>query len=225
MPPNSETVTDIAERILQEDSAPIIRAGLDGHLPQEALDAAQDLVGAARDVIAVGRQHETDIADIERRRDLLPADGYARLRKDANADAIAKGAEAQRATDQAYERLEDELFKAAMPKFSPEREQLARDEAHLAISVGNSPEAAARDLCMSGNDEAVAALLSPWGDTLLKARGVRDIAKLKRDLRVILKGRIVANPTTPAAQLLRDHLTGLNTARGQVGHSIRKITR
>ncbi len=222
MAPNQPDVETVVGNIINQDGGPIVRAGLDGKVSQATLDAAQDCMGALHEMIETGRQLERDLAELERRRDLIPVDGYHRLVGEAKKDARDKLTTAQAVADRSYQALEESLFEDALPRFAPEREQLARDEAHLAVSHGD-PHEAAVDLAMNGNDEAFAALLSPWGKTLLKARGVRDVDKVLRDVRRVARGRIAARMDTTAAKLLQDHYGGLGAAVGSAGTKARNL--
>lgn len=222
MPPRDPDIDEIIEGYLATSGGAIVKAGLDGDLPQDVLDAAQDLLDACQDQIAAGRQLRRDLDDLNRRRDLIPRDGYQRLVADAKRDARSKVDDADTAAKRALTRLEESLFEAALPKFQPEREQLARDECALALSNGD-PQAAALGLADHGNDEALAALLSPWGRTLLEARGVRNVDRMLADVRTVVRGRIIARADTPAAVVLRDHLSDLATAKGQAGYSVRQL--
>jgi len=178
------------------------------------------VTGAVRDAIGAGRQLEADRADLLRRRDLLPTDGYTRLWNEAHRDAKLKLDEAQGAANRAYSRLETALQDATLPKFDPSREQLARDECALALSNGN-PEAGALEFASRGNDEAVAALLSPWGKTLLRSRGVQNPEPVLRDVRKIAVGRALDRGETPAAKALKEHFPALGAAKGSAGSQVR----
>ncbi|HET6683621.1 MAG TPA: hypothetical protein VFG75_07980, partial [Gaiella sp.] len=156
------------------------------------------MAGAVRDGLAASRQLASDLADLERRRDLLPADGYERLVRDAKRDAEAKSSEAQQAAKRAYEQLEQSLLADAMPKLDPAREQLARDECHLAFTGSAQPETAALNVAAEGSDEVLAVLLTGWGRTLLAARGVRNVDDLLRRVRETAHHRVLARADTPA---------------------------
>lgn len=217
-------INALVEGLIEEGSGPITKAGLAGELPQDVLDACQDCTGALRDLIAAGRQLEADRAELTRRRDLLPADGYERLWREAHADAKAKADQGQRDAERAYKRLEASLQDATLPAIPAGREALARDEAALALSVGN-PEAEPLDLAGFGNAEAVAALLSPWGKTLLRARGVRNPDKLLAEVRKLTVARAIGRGDTAAARALRDSLGALGAAKGSAGSTVRDLTR
>lgn len=222
MAPAEPNVTDLVAGLIDQHGGAIVKAGLTGELPQDVLDAAQDLTGALRDAIAAGSQIESDFADLNRRRDLIPRDGYDRLIRDAQRDAAEKVKTAQSAAERSYKQLQASLEEAALPQFKPEREQLARDEAALALSAGN-PELAATHLALYGNREAVAAMLSPWGKTLLLARGVRDPDRVLKEARKLAVVRAKDEGDSPAAIALRDHLSGLGAAKGSAGSKARDL--
>ena len=50
----------VVEQLLTEHGGAVVRMGREGQIPQDAFDAAQDLVGALTDVVQAGRQLETD---------------------------------------------------------------------------------------------------------------------------------------------------------------------
>lgn len=216
------TVTDVVTDIVDTHGGAIVKAGLNGALPQAALDAAQDLRDALRANMAAGQQLGDDLAELTRRKDLLPVDGHARLVADAKRDAIAKTAEAENATERAYSRLETALEDAALPTFEPAREQLARDEAALALS-GGAPESAALQFALHGNAEAIAALLSPWGATLLRSRGVENVDRTLAEVRRVAVDRAVSNDDNAAARAIRDHLPKLAAAKGAAGTKTRQL--
>jgi hypothetical protein len=220
------TVTQAVENVLANDVGPIIAAGEKGEISQAAFDAAQDYRGAVQDMLVADRGLEADLAELEARRDLIPADGYKRLTAKALADAKAKLSTAQTAADLSYKALEQALTDEALPKFEPAREQLARDEAALALSTGGqNAENAALTFASQGNPEAVAALLSPWGTTLLRARGVRNPERVQREVRRIAAQTATARSDSTAARLLREHYYGAGAAKGAAGSTVRRITR
>jgi hypothetical protein len=220
MPPTEPNLPEIVENILAEDAGPIIQAGVNGEVPQEVLDAVQDFTSAWTDTIAVGRAFQAELDEIAARRDLIPAAGVARLRNEARESALSKTRELDHEGRRAYERLRVELENAALPRFNPAREQLARDEAMLALSAG-SPA----DLALNGTDEAIAALLSPWGKTALRARGVRDVDRVLADVRRTAVARAVDRGETPAARLLKTNHRKLSAVMGSAAHQTKQLAR
>ena len=109
-----------------------------------------------------------------------------------------------------------------LPRLDERREQLARDEAALALSAGDPAQAALR-LAERGADEPLGALLSPWGRTLLAARGVDDIDGTLRDVRAIAVQRAAQRSDSPAAIALREHVGKLGIVKGTGGNVIRKL--
>jgi hypothetical protein len=210
--------------IVDDHLRPIVEAARGGDLPREVGDAAEDLQGALHEQLAIGRQLAADRAELDAKRDLLPPDGAARLWRDASQDAHARTLKAGRAADRAHQALEDALTAAALPTFDPRREGLARDECALAIS-GADPQGEALSLAERGNDEALAALLSPWGRTLLRSRGVDNPEPLLRDVRKVAVARARARGDNPAAQALKDHMSALAAARGSAGSQTRHLLR
>ena len=218
----SDQVTDVVERLVSEHGGAILSAASRGDLPRPVLEAAGDVCGNLSDTLAIGRQLEADLAELEARRDLLPVDGFRRLRADAIADAKKKLAELEPVTDRAVERLEVSLQDAVMPTFQPSREQLSRDECSLALGFGN-PELAAHALARDGSPEALAALLSPWGRTVLRARGVHDVDRVIREVRQIAIAQALKRGDSPAALALSDHLGALKAAKGSAGSLARRL--
>ena len=219
--PDPPTATDMAEQFIHEHGGAIVKAGLKGDLPQDALDAAQDLTGALGDVIGAGKQLENDRAELARRRDLLPVDGYSRLLNEANEEAITKTREAESAANRAYARLETTLEDATLPRFNPAREQLARDEAALALSNGN-PESAALQFARHGNDEAVADALALGEDVAALSRRATNPERLMADARKIAVDRAKQGDTV-AARALREHCPKLGAAKGSAGSTVRRL--
>lgn len=211
------------EALLREHGDAIVSAGIRGELPQYALDAAQDLTGALSDALAAGRQLEQDRHELTQRKDLLPEDGYRRLWGEAHVDAKRKTQEAELVVERAYTRLQVALEDAALPTFAPGREQLARDEAALALSGSGNPETLARQLAMDGNEEALAALVSPWGRTLLASRGVENPKQTMREVRSIAVARALDHGETTAALALRDHFPALGVVKGSAGNATRML--
>ena len=72
--PDPPTSSEIAASLLAEHGGAIVALLRGADLP-EAFDAAQDTVGALSDLLAPGAQLEADLADLERRRDLLRPTG------------------------------------------------------------------------------------------------------------------------------------------------------
>lgn len=224
--PSTATSTDpiapIVERMIRDDGGPIIAAGHAGEISQPALDAVQDLVGAARDALEAGRQLDSDLRDLERRRDLLPPDGFGRLVRDAKRVAAEAADEAQHAMDGALRRLEAALVEDALPRVDPAREGIARDEAMMTLSSGDAATTAMQ-IAQTGSDEALAALLSPWGRAALAARGVHNVDATLRDVHKVARARVVERGDTTAARLLRRHLAGLAAVAGQAGSRVREL--
>lgn len=76
---------------------------------------------------------------------------------------------------------------------------------------------------MNGNEEAVAALLSPWGKTLLSARGVRDPERVQADARKVAVASALKRGDTPAARALGDHFGNLGVVKGTAGDVVRRL--
>jgi hypothetical protein len=224
MPPNTPTVSEVVENVLNEGTGPIIKAGMRGEISRETLDAAQDFKGIYQDALATGRQLEADLADLHGKKDLLPAAGFERLARDARAEADTKVRALDGDGRRAYERMKSGLEADTLPRFDPSREQLARDEAALALSGPGDPSSLARDLALNGTEESVAALLSPWGATLLRARGVERPDAVLKSVRDVAVQRAIGEGRTTAAQLLRG-LGKLGAVMGSAGSETRSLVR
>jgi hypothetical protein len=198
-------------------------------LPQQVRDAHDDYTTAIGDIISTGRQLKTDLDELEAKRDLIPQNGADRLRLEAKNDAGRKYQEADRRAEQSLDRLRDSLLDAALPKLDPKREQLARDELQVALGNAQGPGAAgaAATLATHGSREAVAALFSPFGRTLLASRGVKgpELNRLFDDLRRIAATAAIEHATTPgeilAGRALRK-VNALGAARGAAGSYVRR---
>ena len=226
----------LTNRILSEQASVYERDG--GQLlPQAALDAVGDFKSAISDQIAAGTQLEADARDLRSKRDLLPREGFQRLRRDAVTEAQRTALDADVRAAQALDRLRGALADAAVPRLDPAREALARDELRTALDGAHGDRAAERALAVasSGSPEAAAALLgSSFGETLLKARGLegRDLREAMQGARTAAAAAAVKRGTTPREVLvgkLSEQVDGLAAARGAAGtflsHQIEGATR
>jgi len=141
-------------------------------MPQAVRDSSSDYGQAIRDVLAATQQLNDDLGELEGQRDLLPAEGLRRLRREAVDEAQRGYMDAIRRAERSYEAVKDALTDAALPKVNAERESLAREELAVALSGQGSMVQKISDLAATGSREAVAALLSPYGRTLLKSKGL-----------------------------------------------------
>jgi hypothetical protein len=163
---------ELAENVYSKVSSELALSAPE--LGQAVHDAAGDFRAAFTDQIAVGRKLEGDVAELRKKRDLLPAAGYRRLRGEAISAAAQFSAQADKSAAAAIESLRERLTDAAQPRLDPAREGLARQETTLALGEAKGDHAAGRaiTIAQSGSREAVAALNSPFGETLLQSHGV-----------------------------------------------------
>lgn len=222
--PEPSLVSEAVERVLDAHSRPLLEAGERGSIPREARDAAKDFAGAYREVLEIGRQLARDLAELRQKQDLLPAEALGRLEREAKEAADLRRRAAERDGQRAYARLRLTLEDTLLPALAPRRERLARDEAALALSGGGDPAQAARQLAQHGSAEALAALLSGWGETLLRARGVENPTALRAELRKLAVERALReSPDAPAAELLREHVGRLGAVIGSASSEIRRL--
>jgi hypothetical protein len=160
---DSTDMAQIAQSVLSE-TASELQLGSDA-LPRQARDAFHDFVAAVGDLIQTGRQLQADYAELDAKRDLVPVDGWKRLRDQAIGEAQERSDGADRRARLAFDTLKAELQTAALPKVDEKREGLARQE--FVDGLGDARGSAVRqrvvDLAQNGSREALAALLSPYG--------------------------------------------------------------
>lgn len=191
-------------------------------LPLEVHNAVADAVSPIKDTIDVGRLYESQRADILKDADLRPAAGTQRLLREAKARAEAIATQADRDGERAIEVLRERLTDAAQPTMDWSRESLARQELLIAFegAKGAGAESVARKIAMYGSREAAAALITPFGRTLLAARGVKNLDSIFREVRDLnvaaAPGRAATNRELIAAKALTG-LAGLGAAKGAAG--------
>lgn len=224
---NTPDLATITENILAESAEMGLASDV---LPAEVRAAASDFARAIRDKVSAADQLGLDLNELHAKRDLLPEHGANRLRREALADAEAKVADAERRQAEAMKTLRAGLLDAASPQIDKAREALARQE--LEVAIGNAEGGAARSRAVSiaenGSNEAIAAMLSPFGTTLLQARGVtgRDLEEVLHSAKVIARSKVTERGGT-ARQLVAakastrlDRLASANSAAGSYFHSI-----
>ena len=167
------------------------------------------------------RQLDADVTELHTKRDLLPPEGWQRLRREAVAEARERATAGDRAAERALDALKAALTAAALPQVDVQREQLARDELRLALE-GGAPVGRVADIAGRGSREAVAVLFSGYGRTLLEARGLtgRDLEDALATARTVAANAAIDRATTPreilAGAALRA-LGKLGAAKGAAG--------
>lgn len=161
----------------------------DGEVPPAAVDAYGDAQEAVLAITSAAMQLEEKKADLAKKRDLLPKEGAARLRREANQEAQAVAGEATQAFTKAMGQVEDALLQSALPTLkSDNREALARQELEVALGDAQGADAASRLLgvAKSGSAEAQAVLGTPFARTALIARSVPNVDEKLRSARTVV---------------------------------------
>jgi hypothetical protein len=198
-------------------------------LGQAVNDNARDIRAAIADAVAIPRKLEADIAELNKKRDLLPVAGAKRLRGELIAGAVARGKEVDRTIATTIEATRENLVTGALPRVAQDREALARDELRVAFgnSTGDAAAATAIALAQSGNREIVAALSTSFGRTLLESRGLagRDLAETFATMRKVAAASALKHSTDVgevlAAKALQK-LDALGAARGAAGMALHR---
>lgn len=129
---------------------------------------------AAREAIASGEQLRADRAELASKADLILPAGAARLEREARAEASHNAKTALNGARSQVEILRRAAMLETLPKVDKERELLGRSELDLVLGTGSPEQLLARvhDVAQSGSRDSVAALLSPFGASILKAKGL-----------------------------------------------------
>jgi hypothetical protein len=196
-------------------------------LGQAVADAWSDARQAIGDPLAVARQLGSDVAELDRKRDLLPDAGWRRLRSEAISQARALGDEADRRAGRAIEALQGELVAAAQPTLDPSREVLARGELEVALGglTGNLAASRAIELAHTGSRELVAVLGSSFGMTLLQSHGLegRALTDALASVRQVAAG-VAAEHGASVRETLAgkalEKVGGLGAAKGASGTAL-----
>jgi histone H3/H4 len=194
-------------------------------MPQAVRDSARDFRDAVTDTLATAGQLDADTAELRSKRDLLPAQGFQRLQREAVAEAHERYADADQRAQRALDEIRAALTDAAIPTLDPARETLAREELTMLAGTAEGPKLAERlvMLAFSGNREIVAVLLrTSFGRALLETRGVtgRDYDETVDGLRSVAAATAVQHGTTArelTAGAALERLAKLGAARGAAG--------
>jgi hypothetical protein len=164
---------EVATGIIKEtDAALEISSG--GYSP-EVRDALNDYSAAIGDALAVADQCGADLAELADKSDLVPMDGWNRLRREAIEDAEKLAREADRRAEAAQARLVASLQDDALPVLDPAREVLARQELALILdgASGGGIQTRVMTIATDGSPEVQAVLLrTQFGKTILASRGL-----------------------------------------------------
>jgi hypothetical protein len=208
------------------DLAPFISAGQRGQISKRAFELVQDIEGSAFDSIANARKLQKDLAEIEAgvKTGRLTGEQARLLAMNAREEARRFEAHAYAERIRDYEGLAEDLYAELVPTLEPSRESFAREELQLAFGPSErNPEGRALWLATNANDEVVAALLSPYGKTLLQSRGVKAPERILREVRKTVAMRRASKLDTPAAYLLKNHYGGLSAVIGGAGSATRRL--
>lgn len=187
-------------------------------------DALNDYRAAVNEPLSAGRQLQADAGELAAKKDLVAEAGYRRLKAEMLREAKGRLAGADLRAGQALERLKAAVDQDALPRVNPAREALARQELALGIGEAKGPEAASRALAISerGSREAVAALLSPFGQALLEARELTGRAHTEaiaacRQVAAVKASELGTTPTEILAGSVRASVGKLGAAKGSAG--------
>ena len=222
----ADLVSDVVVKLVASDLVPFVSAGQRREISPEAFQAAQDLEGVSADRLAIGATISKDLAEIDERErtGYLTLDQARILKMHAREEARAREESAYAEAKRAYERLGDAIDAELTPKLDASREQMAREELQLAFPpVEQNPEGKALWLAANANDEVVAALLSPYGRTLLQSRSVKYPDPILREVRKTAAARASSRLDTPAARLRKAHYAGLTAVVGGAGSTTRRL--
>jgi hypothetical protein len=144
------------------------------HLSRPVRDRLGGYENAIDDQIKTGQQLEADYAELNAKKDLVPVEAWDRLREQAIAEAQQRSDAADRRAERELAGLIAEVKSDALPRLDPKREPLARQEleAGLGNKTGQAARSAVMDLAQHGSREALSALFTDYGRTLLAGRGV-----------------------------------------------------
>jgi hypothetical protein len=154
------------------DSA-VLGINTDAH-PAYVKELVTGFHGHVGNALAAGAQLAADRAELRAKADLLPPAGAERLGREAQAEAEAAAKDAMRRARQSAEALRRAAMLEAMPQIDSAREQLSRSELDMLVGTGSPAELLVRvhRIAEAGSRDAVAALLSPYGRSLLQTRGL-----------------------------------------------------
>lgn len=221
-------VSVIAENLLDQATSEL--ALRDRDHPQGVRDAAGDFAAAIGDTIAAGRQLQADLRELRAKADLMPEHGALRLRAEAIEAAKATAADADNRAKRALESLEEALTDAALPRFDPARETLARQE--LGLALGNATPAnmagVLNSVILHGSREAAAAIFTGFGKTLIGSRGLdpRQLDEALKSARKMAAETAADRGETTRELIASKALAGLGklgAVRAAAGSSTRKI--
>lgn len=199
--------------------------------PAEIRAAFDDYSAAVAEILTVGAELEGQLADLDRDRDLYPAQGYQRLRGERVNDAIAASREAERRAEAAAGELRERLADQVVPRVPESREMLARQELQMLLDVpGVDARTAAIRVANGDTRDGLAALMSPFGRALLQSRGVygRDLDETMAAVRSIAIGTAAQHPgrhtgAELTAAAARDRVPGLAFAAGLARRHVLRV--
>ena len=212
----------LARQFLAEGGAPLVRVSKG--LPQQVVDAHDDLSHALDEHLATSELLRRDLAELDTKRDIWLSQGIERKRGETIAEAKRNAAEADERMSDALARMRAGLVDAAQPRLASGREPLARDELRL-LTTGSTGDVIGRllDAAQSGsNPEALAALSTNYGKTALAVAGIkgRDQETLCKDVRTLVASVAAEKGTTDQERLagslmqVTDQLAAVRTAAG-----------
>lgn len=192
-------------------------------------DVARDIGAAVSDAVTAPRNLDATMAKLRGQRHMIPRAGYELERQKAIDNATALSAQADRQLAAAIEVGREALIARAQPRLAQNREALARQELTLSLGEATGDGAASRAilLAQSGSRECVAALNSPFGETLLQARGVtgQTFTETRSAVRKLAARAALEKGEDPgeimAARAL-ERLDALGACRGAAGMALHR---
>jgi hypothetical protein len=179
MPIEPRSFDVIASELLNEPGIPQL-AG-EGIVTPAVSEAYKEYAASVSGLIKAGDNYKAVKHEVNTRPMIAPSEREA-LQREARKTAEEQRSRLVDEGQRALKKLEAALTETATPKLDLKREQAARQELELAIS-GARPEAAAVGLATNGSREALGALFTSYGKTLLTARGVEDPDRVLKDAR------------------------------------------
>lgn len=153
---------------------------------QESIDAFQphslatrsaavlsvELQRAGDDMLKLAHTTAAKVAALEADDVMNPA-GRDRLLAETRAGAASTLKQLKQRQNDALTRLRGSLRASALPKVRGDREMPARDEARMMLDATPDPEIAMMEMAERGG-ELAAVVTGSWGESYLRARGVRE---------------------------------------------------
>lgn len=183
-------MSDITDKMHSISAEALRASSLGPDAPAEAEERADAAREAVQATLAVASAAEETLAHWQKQANegLVPAQGAALKRGEAQATAQELARTSLREFDRAYDEAREAVIAGAIPKVTTEREHLARQEFSLALGDAQGAEAVHRlfGLCQGGSDEARAVVNTSFARQALLSKAVPDVDKALSDARRLL---------------------------------------